>query len=133
MRDQIFTKEDVVKREKKHWNEIMDMLFDTEKPVLDYLQSHLVTLRKTRLNKLNEDALAERSRRSKNSRGRKPRIDNTSVGSNSPTRLKIGNKNGSLSLAIDNTSKQLVSEPSPTQLKAKATPVVNKLSFNLAE
>ena len=47
LRDRVFTKEEITQLEKKTWIEIKDLIFETDKSILDYLGFHCQRWRKT--------------------------------------------------------------------------------------
>lgn len=54
LRDQVMTKADVAKLEKKTWIEVKDVIFETDKNILDYLNFHCKRWRKTEALTLHE-------------------------------------------------------------------------------
>ena len=55
LRDRTFTKEELLKLEKKKWIEIKDLIFETDTAVLDYLSWHCRRWRKSQAGELEKD------------------------------------------------------------------------------
>ena len=55
LRDRVFTKEEIAQLEKKTWIEIKDLIFDTDKNILDYLGFHCSQWRKSMAHRLGDE------------------------------------------------------------------------------
>ena len=47
LRDRVFTKAEIAQLEKKSWIEVKDLIFETDRNILDYLSFHCKRWRKT--------------------------------------------------------------------------------------
>ena len=55
LRDRVFTKDEIAKLEKKTWIEIKDLIFETDKNILDYLGFHCTQWRKSMAHRLGDE------------------------------------------------------------------------------
>ena len=58
LRDRVFTKAEIDDLEKPKWIEVKDIIFETDKNILDYLSFHCKRWRKQKKNQLNEETIS---------------------------------------------------------------------------